>query len=252
MKKTTHLTGSQPIKGVLNQVEILIVVPAYNEEGSIENTVREIKASPWPLDVLVVNDGSADKTSQHAYAAGAKVISLPFNLGIGGAVQTGFQFAVKHGYDLVVQMDGDGQHDVGFLDDLINPILNNEVDMTIGSRFIPPFLGYQSSFVRRIGINFFARLLSWLTRSTVTDPTSGFRAYNRKMINIFAAYYPHDFPEPEAVVVAGRYGARIKEVPVTMRERQAGASSIRYFKTLYYMLKVTLAILLGRLKAKKG
>lgn len=252
MKKATGLKTLRPDKGTLNQARLLIVVPAYNEAGSIRSVVAEILMSPWNLDVLVVDDGSSDDTYQEAKAAGVNVISLPFNLGIGGAVQTGFQFAKRQGYDLVVQMDGDGQHDADFLDGLVTPLLNNEVDMTIGSRFIPPFLGYQSSYVRRIGINFFARLLSAMTGSTVTDPTSGFRAYNRKMINVFARYYPHDFPEPEAIVVAGRYGARIREVPVTMRQRQAGSSSIRYFKTLYYMIKVTLAILLGRLKDKKG
>ncbi|MCB9720879.1 MAG: glycosyltransferase family 2 protein [Candidatus Omnitrophica bacterium] len=252
MKKAPGLKTFPSDKGAVNQARLLIVVPAYNEEGSIRAVVSDIMLSPWNLDVLVVNDGSTDQTFEQARAAGVNVISLPFNLGIGGAVQTGFQFALRQGYDLVVQMDGDGQHDVDFLGALVNPILNNEVDMTIGSRFIPPYLGYQSSFVRRIGINFFARLLSALTGSPVTDPTSGFRAYNRKMINIFARYYPHDFPEPEAIVVAGRYGARIREVPVTMRERQAGSSSIRYFKTLYYMLKVTLAILLGRFKTKRG
>ncbi len=252
MKKVSPSSSSNLQKPFLDQARVLIVVPAYNEEASIRTAVAEIMLYPSILDVLVVDDGSTDDTPGRALSTGANVISLPFNLGIGGAVQTGFQFALKHGYDLVVQMDGDGQHDISFLDDLINPVLNNEVDMTIGSRFIPPYLGYQSSCIRRIGINFFPRLLSGLTNSKVTDPTSGFRAYNRKMINVFARYYPHDFPEPEAIVVARQYGARIREVPVTMRERQAGASSIRYFKTLYYMVKVTLAILLGRLKTKKG
>lgn len=251
MKKVSRLSSENTLHAELDQVRVLIVVPAYNEQDSIQKAVSEIFMAPIKLDVLVVNDGSTDNTIQVAESTGAKVISLPFNLGIGGAVQTGFQFALHHRYDLVVQMDGDAQHDIGFIDDLINPVLNNEVDMTIGSRFIPPFLGYQSSFVRRIGINFFARLLSGLTSSKVTDPTSGFRAYNRKMIGIFARYYPHDFPEPEAIVVARQYGARIKEVPVCMRERQGGSSSIRYFKTLYYMVKVTLAILLGRFKTKK-
>lgn len=251
MSKATRLTSGETQGPRLDQARILIVVPAFNEEASIRSAVSEMMMAPGNVDVLVVNDGSVDETARRAEATGAKVISLPFNLGIGGAVQTGFQFARQQGYDLVVQMDGDGQHDAGFLDDLVTPVLNNEVDMTIGSRFIPPNLGYQSSFIRRIGINFFARLLSGLTQSRVTDPTSGFRAYNRKMINVFARYYPHDFPEPEAIVVARQYGARIREVPVLMRQRQGGASSIRYFKTLYYMIKVTLAILLGRLKTRK-
>ena len=253
MKKSANHSQVQPStpKETVKQVKTLIVVPAFNEEGNIEKTINEIMAINVPLTVLVINDGSSDRTGAIARASGAKVVSLPFNLGIGGAVQTGFKFAVRHDFDLMVQVDGDGQHDMNFLKRLIEPVLNNEVDMSIGSRFIPPFLGYQSSFVRRIGINFFAWLISLLTDYKVTDPTSGFRAYNKKMIGIFAEYYPHDFPEPEAIMVAGRYQARIKEVPVVMRKRMAGNSSIRYFKTLYYMIKVTIAILLGRLKQKR-
>lgn len=234
-----------------DNVKILIIVPAYNEEGNIQQTIREIQQLKRPVSVVVINDCSIDKTASKAKEMGVSVISLPFNLGIGGAVQTGFKYAKRNNFDIAVQVDGDAQHDVNYLENLIAPILSREVDFTIGSRFLPPYLGYQSSFVRRIGINFFARLLSFITHQQVTDPTSGFRAYNRKMISVFADYYPQDFPEPEAIVRAGRYGATMKEVPVQMRKRAAGVSSIRYVRTLYYMVKVTLAILLEKLKQKR-
>ncbi len=229
--------------------KILIIIPAYNEQGNIQNVVDEIRSlNLLGVDILVVNDGSQDATAEEARQSGVKLITHPFNLGIGGAVQTGFQFAYEEGFDLAVQVDGDGQHDVIFLKSLIEPVINKEADMTIGSRFIPPHLGYQSSFIRRIGINFFAHLISFLTDCKVTDPTSGFRCINRRLISVFARSYPYDFPEPEAIVIAGRHKGKIKEVPVTMRKRTMGHSSIRYLKTLYYMVKVTVAIVLDKLK----
>ena len=161
------------------------------------------------------------------------------------------KYADKYHYDFVVQIDGDGQHDPKYLLNILEPVMQGKLDMCIGSRFLPPFLGYQSSFVRRIGINFFAGLISFLTGLKTTDPTSGFRAFNRKVIEVFAEYYPQDYPEPEAIVVAKRYGARIEEVPVQMRKRASGSSSIRYIRTLYYMVKVTLAILVNQIKQKK-
>lgn len=232
------------------QEKILIIVPAFNESGHIQKTVREILALPIPLVVVVVNDGSSDRTASEAKKTPAHVISLAFNLGIGGAVQTGFKYALDKGFTLAVQMDGDGQHDAGYLQKLIEPVLNQRADMTIGSRFLPPYVGYRSSFVRRIGINFFAHLISFLTGSKITDPTSGFRAFNRRMIEAFAHRYPQDFPEPEAIVMAKRLNAVIMEVPVEMRQRTCGSSSIRYLKTLYYMVKVTFAVLLDRVKVK--
>ena len=228
---------------LLRGKNILIIVPAYNEQGNVSRTVQEIFSLNLPLSIVVVNDGSTDKTAQEASQTDAMVISLPFNLGIGGAVQTGFKFAAQKGFDVAVQMDGDGQHNVQYLEKLIEPILKNEVDMMIGSRFLVSQAGYRSSLLRRIGINFFAHLISFITDCKVTDPTSGFRAYNKKMIKVFAEYYPQDFPEPEAIVVAKRYQARIKEVPVEMRKRFFGNSSIGYLKSLYYMVKVTFAIL---------
>lgn len=234
--------------------KILIIVPAYNESGNITRTLQEIRDCSVSLakeDILVVDDGSSDTTATEARSAEASVISLPFNLGIGGAIQTGFQYAYRNHYDIAVQVDGDGQHDLTYLEKLLDPIREEKADITIGSRFIKPFLGYRSSFVRRIGIHFFAYLISFLTRCKVTDPTSGFRAFNKKSIAAFANHYPHDYPEPESIVVAQRLGLNLIEVPVKMRKRVSGHSSIRYLKTLYYMIKVTCAIFLTMIKKKR-
>lgn len=248
----TQHPRSEPVQPQKQLHRILIVIPAYNEQGNIQHIIQELQGGEGGFQILVVDDGSSDATALEAKRAGAFVISLPFNLGIGGAVQTGFKFADQNGFDVVVQVDGDGQHDVHFLEALMRPVLEDRADMTIGSRFLPPFVGYRSSFIRRVGIHFFAGLISFLTEYKVTDPTSGFRCYNKKIIHLFARYYPTDFPEPEAIVVAGRHQARIQEVPVSMRPRQSGRSSIRYFKTLYYMIKVTFAILLDKLKQPEG
>ena len=232
--------------------KILIIVPAYNEAGNIGRTVEQIRGTGIGADVLVIDDGSKDTTAQEARRHGARVVSLPFNLGIGGAVQTGFQYAHQGGYDIAVQIDGDGQHDAAFLPQLLAPITASQADMVIGSRFMGVFNGFKSTFGRRVGIRFFASLINGLTGVKVTDPTSGFRAHNKKLIAVFARYYPHDFPEPEAIVVARRLNAVITEVPVVMRAREAGSSSIRYFKSMYYMLKVTFAILLHMIRKPKG
>ena len=232
--------------------EILIIVPAFNESGNVQKTVEEILSLRLPLSVVVVDDGSQDATVPEAKKTAAQVISLPFNLGIGGAVQTGFKYALEKGFTLAVQVDGDGQHDIRYLQKLMEPVLNKRADMTIGSRFLGTHAGYRSSLVRRIGIHFFAHLISFLTGYKVSDSTSGFRAYNRKMIEVFARSYPHDFPEPEAIVTAKRLNAVIVEVPVEMRKRASGSSSIRYLKTLYYMMKVTFAILLNMIKKRSA
>jgi len=234
--------------------KILIIIPAYNESENIKSIIEEVVLLHTSLDILVdilvVNDGSTDNTSVKVDEKLAKLINLPFNLGIGGAVQTGFKFAKNNDYDIAIQLDGDGQHDPHYIEKIVHPVLNDKVDMLIGSRFLPPYLGYRSSLIRRIGIHFFAELISFLTKTKVTDPTSGFRCFNKKMIQIFARYYPQDFPEPEAIVVAKRYQARIREISVKMRKRNVGHSSIRYLKTLYYMIKVTFAIILDKVKRK--
>lgn len=234
----------------MNNKKILIAVPAYNEQENIARVIQEIKNSGVSAEILVIDDGSKDQTSSVSLENGAKTIKLPFNLGIGGAVQTAFVYAVEQNCEVMVQLDGDGQHDASYLPVLLKPIFDGRANVVVGSRFVPPFVGYQSSFWRRIGIHFFAWLISFLAKTKVTDPTSGFRAFDRAMIRVFAKYYPHDFPEPEALAVARRFGARIVEVPVCMRERLAGNSSIRYLKTAYYMIKVTFAILLDQIKPK--
>lgn len=231
--------------------KILIIIPAYNEAENIKKTIEEVRALQPHLDILVIDDGSSDHTAINAKAAGVSVVSLPFNLGIGAAVQTGLQYAFYRNYDIVVRVDADGQHDVQCVPALIDFIESLKADIVIGSRFVDPSSDYRSSFVRRIGIQFFAHLISFLTRCKITDPTSGFNAFNKKGIKIFAQDYPYDFPEPESIVIAQRAGLKIVEIPVKMRKRLSGHSSIRYCKTLYYMIKVTFAILLDMIKTRR-
>lgn len=235
--------------------KVLVIIPAFNEAGNIERTVREVKTSVVSgalITPLVVDDGSSDNTAALARQAGACVVSLPFNLGIGGAVQTGYRYGERYGFDIAVQVDGDGQHDVAYLEALLRPVIEYGVDMSIGTRFLSAQNGFKSTALRRIGIRFFTGLIRLSTGFTATDPTSGFRACGRRLICLFASYYPSDFPEPEALVVARRLGASIVDVPVVMRARITGKSSIGKLKSPYYMLKVTTAILLHLLKTRKA
>jgi glycosyltransferase involved in cell wall biosynthesis len=235
-------------------LKVLVIIPAFNESAVIERTVREVLSSSspdLPLDILVIDDGSSDDTALRAQAAGARVARLPFNLGIGGAVQTGYRYAFLYGYDIAVQVDGDGQHDALHLKEVIRPVAEKRADMSIGSRFLSGKEGFRSSVIRRSGIKFFAFLIRLLTGLTIKDTTSGFRACGRRLIGVFASYYPHDYPEPEAIVVARRLGCSVVEVPVVMRPRSSGVSSIAFLKPVYYMLKVSGAILLHTLKDRK-
>ena len=235
-------------------LKLLVIIPALNESGAIARTVRDVRAvelEGFSLDILVVDDGSSDDTAVSAGAAGALVVRLPFNLGIGAAVQTGYRYAAAYGYDAAVQVDGDGQHDALYLKDLLCPIAEGRADMAIGSRFLAGKEGFRSSAARRFGIRFFAFLIRLLTGLTIRDTTSGFRACGRRLIKVFASYYPHDYPEPEAIVVARRLGCAVAEVPVVMRSRASGTSSIAFLKPVYYMLKVSGAILLHTLKDRK-
>jgi hypothetical protein len=220
------------------------VVPAHNEEASIERVIRELHEFDDGLDIVVVDDGSTDGTAQLAARAGAHVVRLPFNLGIGGAVQTGFRYALEHRFDLAVRLDGDGQHDPQELSALITPLLAGEADIVVGSRFAGES-GYRAPLARRLGIVLFARIVSLLVRQRVTDTTSGFQALNRKAIALFAADYPHDYPEVEATVMVYKHRLRLMEVPVRMREREAGRSSITALRSVYYMAKVLLALFIG-------
>jgi len=198
-------------------------------------------------DVIVINDASDDNTSLIVKAAGFPVIDLSANLGIGGAMQTGYLYACNQDYDIAVQLDGDGQHDPLYIEKIIAPIINGEADMVIGSRFIAHD-GFQSTMLRRLGIGFFRKFISLLTGAKFTDPTSGFRACNKLIIAHFARYYPFDYPEPETLVTMRRNGYRLLEIPVMMYERMGGSSSIQSLKTLYYMIKVTMAIMIEMIK----
>jgi glycosyltransferase involved in cell wall biosynthesis len=220
------------------------IVPAFNEEDCVQRVIDEIRAFDPDCEIVVVDDGSVDRTSDVAAARGARVLRLPFNLGIGGAVQTGFRFAAENGFDLAVRVDGDGQHDPTELPALLEPVLAGEADIAVGSRFAGRG-GYRSSRSRRLGIVILARAVSALVRQRVTDPTSGFQALNRHAIRLFAADYPHDYPEVEATVMVFKHRLRLQEVPVQMRERAAGRSSIGAAASVYYMVKVLLAIVVA-------
>ncbi len=219
----------------------IAIVPALNEEASIGGVIDEIRAFDPSFDIVVIADGSTDRTAEVAAEHGAHVLRLPFNLGIGGAVQTGFRYAWEHGCELVVRVDGDGQHDPGELGAVLAPVLAGHADVAVGSRFVGTD-GYRSSRARRLGIRVLARTVSAMVHRRVTDPTSGFQALNRRALALFAADYPHDYPEVEATVMAHRCGLRLVEVPVTMRERGGGRSSINALHSIYYMLKVLLAL----------
>ena len=220
------------------------IVPAYNEERNIGRVVAELRAFDGGLDVVVVSDGSVDGTAAEAEAAGARVLRLPFNLGIGGAVQTGFRYAFENGFELAVRVDGDGQHDPAELNAIIRPVLGGEADIAVGSRFAGGE-GYRPSRSRRIGIGILAWAVSRLVRQRVTDTTSGFQALNRRGIQLFAADYPHDYPEVEGMVMTIKHRLRLVEVPVEMREREHGRSSITTLRSVYYMAKVLVALFVG-------
>lgn len=224
-------------------LRILAIVPAYNEERTIGDVIRSLKDRHPSVDVLVVNDGSSDGTSGKALRAGASaVVDLPCNLGIGGAVQTGFLYAVKEGHDAAFQFDGDGQHLAGEVDRIVGPILAGEADVVIGSRFLARNGGFRSTVSRRAGIKVFEWVNSVLIGQRITDNTSGFRAYNRKALSFLSKHYPSDYPEPETVILLGKNGFRLKEVPVEMVERTSGTSSITAIRSVYYMVKVLLAV----------
>lgn len=219
----------------------LIIIPAYNESESIKKTIEEIKEKAKGFDYVVVNDCSTDNTGEICRDNGYNVINLPINLGIGGAVQTGYRYGYLEGYDLAVQVDGDGQHNPEFLEKMAEYMSENGDAMVIGSRFINKE-GFQSSGTRRLGIKYFTHLIKFLTGKTITDPTSGLRMVNRDVMHIFAYDYPKDYPEPESVVSILRKKMKVEEIPVIMRARSGGVSSISIKKSIYYMIKVTLAI----------
>lgn len=225
----------------------IVIIPAYNEQKSIESTVRDIEENAPGFDYIIVNDCSTDATLEVCKEKELNVLNLPINLGIGGAVQTGYLYAWNQGYDIAVQFDGDGQHDAGYLNEMAEYLEKNKLDMVIGSRFITKE-GFQSSGLRRLGIRYFTMLIKLLTGTVITDPTSGMRMVNRDIMKIYAEDYPKDYPEPESVVAILNMKKKVLELPVVMRERKEGKSSISTHRSMYYMIKVTLAILVEQLR----
>lgn len=230
--------------------KVLVVIPCYNEEENIVNTVERLKSFCPEVDFLVVNDCSTDSSAEILRAHHYPFLNLPVNLGIGGCVQSGYQYAVENGYDVTVQMDGDGQHDPAYLMEIVQPVLDGECDICIGSRFVTKE-GFQTSFMRRVGIRFLSWLIRLLCGEHVLDVTSGFRACNARMTAYFARHYAIDYPEPEAILAASLAGFSVGEAPVIMRERQGGVSSIHSFKSAYYMIKVSLALIIDRFSIHK-
>jgi glycosyltransferase involved in cell wall biosynthesis len=228
-------------------MKILIIIPAYNEEKSIPGVIDDIRSHVPDADIIVVNDGSRDRTEMVARELGVTVLALPFNLGIGGAMQTGYLYAEQNGYDVAVQFDGDGQHVAAEVGALLTPIRQGRADIVVGSRFLKSG-EYRPPFFRRIGIWIFSTVLSAILGMKVTDTTSGFRAANRKVIEFFARAYPEDYPEVESLVLLHRAGMAIGEIPVQMRDRTGGRSSITPIRSAYYMIKVLLAVFVDLLK----
>ena len=239
----------------MKKYKILLIIPAYNEEANILNTCNRVleynKEHKTNYDFIVINDGSKDNTGKILEENKLPHINLIHNLGIGGAVQTGYKYALKNDYDLAIQFDGDGQHDIKYVEKLIQPIINNEADFTIGSRFIEDISGFKTSFMRRIGIRIITFFIKIACGFKLKDTTSGVRAANKKIINEFANYYPSEYPEPISTVIVVNKGYRVKEIGVNMYERNGGRSSIHSWKNFYYMINVCLAILIaGRRRIK--
>lgn len=232
-------------------MRVLIIVPAYNEQDNIEKVVQNLKDKCPDYDYLIVNDCSKDNTPKICDEKGFNHIDLCCNLGIGGGVQSGYLYAYQNGYDYAVQIDGDGQHDPQYIPQMIEAFENENVDMIVGSRFITNE-GFQSSGMRRFGITFLSTLIKMICGAKVKDVTSGFRVVNRKFIEFFAKDYADDYPEPEAIVAVTLNGGKVMEYPVIMYEREGGTSSISPLKSVYYMIKVSLAILLYRITYKGG
>ncbi len=225
----------------------LVIIPAYNEAGNIEKTVRDIMEHAIEFDYVIINDCSKDNTLDICRQKGFHVVSLPVNLGIGGGVQTGYLYAFRNGYDVAVQFDGDGQHNASYLNEMAEKLEQDNLDMVIGSRYITKE-GFQSSGLRRVGIRYFTFLIKLVTGKKITDPTSGMRMVNKRTLAMFAEEYPKDYPEPESVTTLLKRGMKVEEIPVIMNERGSGVSSISMKKSVYYMVKVTLAVLMAAIR----
>ena len=223
-------------------MKTLVIIPCYNEEENLVQVVTRLKAACPAVEYLIVNDCSTDRSREICEENGYNYISLPVNLGIGGGVQSGYLYAREHGYDMTVQMDGDGQHDPTYLNNIIAPVANGEADMCIGSRFINKD-GFQTSFMRRVGIKIVSLVILLLTGKYIKDTTSGFRACNKKLTAFYVENYAQDYPEPEAIISALKNGFKVSEAPVVMRERDGGTSSISAIHAGYYMVKVVLSLI---------
>ena len=232
----------------MKDAKVLIIIPAFNEGKSIRSIIADIRKHIPTADILVVNDGSSDDTLEQARSTGAAVIDMPYNVGIGAAMQTGYKYAMERDYDAAVQCDGDGQHPPYQIKNLVAPLLSGSADIVVGSRFLGSF-GYRSSILRQIGIILFSWMLTLITRTRLTDTTCGFRALNKKTIKSFAKYYPCDYPEVEALVLAHQEGLRIKEVAIRIYRREHGVSSISALDSFYYTVKVFLAVIVDLFKA---
>lgn len=225
----------------------IVIIPAYNEEGGIVKTVTDVMENAKDFDYVVINDCSKDNTLEICQEHNFNVINLPVNMGIGGGVQTGYMYAYRNGYDIAVQFDGDGQHNASYLDNMSKKLIEDNLDMVIGSRYIEKE-GFQSSGMRRMGIKYFTGLIKLLTGKKITDPTSGMRMINRKIMKQFSEEYPKDYPEPESVVTILKEGAKVEEIPVKMNAREEGVSSISPSKSIYYMVKVSIAVLIAAIR----
>lgn len=240
------------------EVKILLIIPAYNEEDNILKTYNKIvdynKKNKTNYDVIVINDGSKDNTKKILEENNIPHINLVHNLGIGGAVQTGYKYALENKYDIAIQYDGDGQHDVRYVEKLIKPIIDKKADLVIGSRFLEKdSSNFKSTWIRRIGINFISFLIKICTGKKISDTTSGFRAANREVIASFASKYPIDSPEPASFVAITRKGYKTMEISVSMNAREGGTSSItsHLWKPIYYMVNVSLSIIITRFKDRR-
>lgn len=233
-------------------MKVLLIIPAYNEQENIKDTVKKIKEFSDEIDYIVINDGSTDDTEKILTENNIHHIKLINNLGIGGAVQTGYKYAYENGYDIAIQFDGDGQHDVNYVPQICEPLIKGQADMCIGTRYLDKSESkFQSTFMRRLGANIISLFIKICTGKKITDPTSGFRAVNKTVIEEFAKNYPTEYPEPESTVSLLVNGYNVKEIPVSMNERTGGVSSIRLFKTVDYMMKVVLAIIVDSISFRK-
>lgn len=231
-------------------MKVLLIIPAYNEEENILRVCKEVEEKG--IDYVVINDGSKDNTLKILKENKLNHINLVQNLGIGGAVQTGYKYAYENGYDIAIQFDGDGQHDINYVQTICEKIIAGQADMVIGTRYLDKSASeFQSTFMRRFGSSIISFVIKLCTKRKITDPTSGFRAANRKIIEEFAKDYPKEYPEPESTVCMLKKGYIVEEVPVSMKERIGGTSSIGFFKSADYMVKVVLAIIIDSLNIKK-